>query len=247
MNIKKYLFIAIGVFLIVVIVMVGISTRFNLSNVTADPYAFIEDFFTRWSPALSAVGTLIVAILALLAISEGRRSHRLAMLDQQYYKIEEWIRDNAEAFSTVKQMITLIERESERKKELESECESLEEKKKTLEINEKLIDITKELITINERSIDYGKKGIEELIRTNTKVARSDMTIRPLINSIGDAELLKIYENYISLIDKNVEAFAKFTSEDSLNIFEEPINEMENAIQNLSWYVYYLRNKMISQ
>ena len=69
MNIKKYVFIATGTFVATVIVAVGITARFNLSNIIAAPYQFIEDFFINWSPALSAFGTIIVAILAFLAIT----------------------------------------------------------------------------------------------------------------------------------------------------------------------------------
>jgi hypothetical protein len=74
MNIKKYVFVAIGAFFLIVLLTVGVSARFSLSNIVANPYQFIEDFFEQWSPALSAAGTIIVAALALLSLHESRRS-----------------------------------------------------------------------------------------------------------------------------------------------------------------------------
>lgn len=74
MNIKKYLCIAVGIFVAIVVLAIGISSRFSLSNITYDPYAFIEGFFAQWSPALSAAGVLIAAGLAFWAIYEGRQS-----------------------------------------------------------------------------------------------------------------------------------------------------------------------------
>lgn len=73
MNIKKYLFVAIGAFLVIVTLAVGISARFNLSNITADPYVFIENFFSQWSLALSAAGTIILALSVFFFIYENRR------------------------------------------------------------------------------------------------------------------------------------------------------------------------------
>lgn len=75
MNIKKeYVFVAIDAFLLIVLLAVGASARFSFSNIMANPYQFIEDFFEQWSPALSAAGTVIVAALALISLYESRRS-----------------------------------------------------------------------------------------------------------------------------------------------------------------------------
>jgi len=74
MNIKKYLSIAIGAFLVIVILAVGISAKFSLSSITANPYQFIEDFFDQWSPALGAAGTVILAVLVLWTMYDNRRS-----------------------------------------------------------------------------------------------------------------------------------------------------------------------------
>lgn len=73
MNIKKYIFIAIGVFVAIVVLAIGISARFSLSNITADPYAFIENFFSQWSPALAAASTIIVAVMVFWTIYNSRR------------------------------------------------------------------------------------------------------------------------------------------------------------------------------
>lgn len=73
MNIKKYIFIAIGAFVAIVALAIGVSARFNVSNITADPYAFIEKFFNQWSLALSAAGTVILALSVFSFIYENRR------------------------------------------------------------------------------------------------------------------------------------------------------------------------------
>ena len=74
MNIRKYLLIAIVAFLVIVILAVGISAKFSLSNIMANPYQFIEDFFDQWSPALSAASTIILAGMVLWTMYDNRRS-----------------------------------------------------------------------------------------------------------------------------------------------------------------------------
>jgi len=74
MNVKKYVSIGIGVFILIVLLAIGISAKFTFSNITSNPYMFIENFFSQWSSALSAAGTLIVALLAVWAIYESHRS-----------------------------------------------------------------------------------------------------------------------------------------------------------------------------
>ena len=71
---KKYVFVAIGAFFIIAALAVSISARFSLSNITANPYQFIDDFLIKWSPALSAVATVIIAILAVSSLYESRRT-----------------------------------------------------------------------------------------------------------------------------------------------------------------------------
>lgn len=73
MNIKNYIFIAIGAFVVIVALAIGVSARFNVSNITADPYAFIENFFNQWSLALSGAGTVILALSVFSFIYENRR------------------------------------------------------------------------------------------------------------------------------------------------------------------------------
>jgi uncharacterized membrane protein len=73
MKIKNYVFIGIGVFSVIVALAVGISTRFSLPNITSDAYSFIENFFSRWSPALAAAGTIILALSIFFFIYENRR------------------------------------------------------------------------------------------------------------------------------------------------------------------------------
>jgi len=73
MNIKKYLYIGIGVFLFIVFLAVGITAEFKLSNITGDVYGYIEKFFSQWSLALGAAGTVILALSVFLFIYENRR------------------------------------------------------------------------------------------------------------------------------------------------------------------------------
>lgn len=72
-NIKKYLYIGIGVFLFIVFLAAGITAEFKLSNITSDVYGYIEKFFSQWSLALSAAGTVILALSVFLFIYENRR------------------------------------------------------------------------------------------------------------------------------------------------------------------------------
>ena len=84
MNIKKLSLIGGGLLLAIVALAVCISAKFSLSNITSNPYAFITSFFSQWSPALSAAGTLIVAFIAYLAIHENRR--RQEQEERQYIR-----------------------------------------------------------------------------------------------------------------------------------------------------------------
>lgn len=73
MNIKRVVIIVCSVFLGLVALAVCVSARFSLSNITSDLYAFILKFFDQWSLALSAAGTIILAISVFAFISENRR------------------------------------------------------------------------------------------------------------------------------------------------------------------------------
>lgn len=90
MNIKKYLYIGIGIFIVIVLLAVGITSEFKPSNITGNFYAFVEKFFSQWSPALAAAGTLIVAVVAFMTIYENRRSQRLATYERYFSQVEEW-------------------------------------------------------------------------------------------------------------------------------------------------------------
>ena len=73
MNIKKLAFISGGIFIILIALTVGVSARFDILNIATDPYTFVQDYFNQWSLALSAAGTIILAISVLLFIYENRR------------------------------------------------------------------------------------------------------------------------------------------------------------------------------
>jgi hypothetical protein len=74
MSIKKYLYTIAIVLLLVFAFSVLISTKFNISNITADPYGFIDSYLRLWTPALSATGTLFIAVLAIIILYQIRRS-----------------------------------------------------------------------------------------------------------------------------------------------------------------------------
>jgi len=61
---KLLLLAGIGIFVIIVLLAIGITAKFSFQNIKTDPYDFISRFFSQWSPALSAAGTLIAATLA---------------------------------------------------------------------------------------------------------------------------------------------------------------------------------------
>ena len=73
MNIKRVAFIAGGAFLAIIALAVCVSARFSLSNITSDPCTFILNFFDQWSLALSAAGTIILAMSVFAFIYENRR------------------------------------------------------------------------------------------------------------------------------------------------------------------------------
>jgi ABC-type multidrug transport system fused ATPase/permease subunit len=67
------MWIAIVVFIAIVAFTIAFSAKFNLSNITSEPHSFFERFFSQWSLALSAAGTIILAISAFSFIYESRR------------------------------------------------------------------------------------------------------------------------------------------------------------------------------
>jgi hypothetical protein len=79
------------VFLSLAFLTLAVSARFQPANVLADPYGFTERFFSQWSPALEAFGALIAAALALAAISESRRSQRVALRAEYLSRAESFV------------------------------------------------------------------------------------------------------------------------------------------------------------
>lgn len=76
MRISKYILVAIigaVVFSSLVALTTGVSARFDISNITVDPYKFVQDYLNQWSLALSAAGTMILAISVFSFIYENRR------------------------------------------------------------------------------------------------------------------------------------------------------------------------------
>jgi hypothetical protein len=73
MNVKKGLYVGVGIFLLLVLVAIYITDRLNPSLIISDPYRFIEKFFSQWSLALSAAGTIILALTIFSHIYENRR------------------------------------------------------------------------------------------------------------------------------------------------------------------------------
>ena len=102
---KKYVSVAIGVFFLIVFLAVAVSARFSLSNIMANPYQFIEDFFEQWSPALSAAGTIIVAALAFLSLYENRRSQERER-ESAIHALHDEIRSNLTDISRLSSQIS---------------------------------------------------------------------------------------------------------------------------------------------
>jgi len=73
MNITKLMLGAIIAFVVMVTLAIGISARFSVSNIVSEPYFFVEQFFNQWSPALSAFGTIILAISVFSFIYVSQR------------------------------------------------------------------------------------------------------------------------------------------------------------------------------
>jgi hypothetical protein len=112
MNLTKLMGAAIGTFVAVVLLAIGISARFSLSNIISEPYLFIEKFFDQWSPALSAAGTVILAISVFCFIYESRR-HEEQEAKQTIYALHD------ELFWNLNNIITLRLQISERLKYME--------------------------------------------------------------------------------------------------------------------------------
>ena len=73
MKVWKYILIAVGAFLVIVVFAAGVTARFSISNITADTYGFIEKFFSQWSPALGAASTVILVVTVLWTIYNHHR------------------------------------------------------------------------------------------------------------------------------------------------------------------------------
>jgi hypothetical protein len=269
MNIKKYILIAVGTFLVIVALAVCVSARFTFSNITVAPYAFIETFFSQWSPTLSVIGTFIIAILAFLAIYDNRRIQRLAINNQYLSNVEEWVRTNLDMLTRINKTFMLLAPESKRKKTLENENNILEAEERTLkeqkvltneekgaqsaeasnrleDINKRLIeniqkriDINKQIMEIDENSVAESKTILDELRRMGGQVAYSEMKVKSVARLMGDDELAKFLDSYFAY-GSNA---AKVIEEDNFNKGIEIIEEMTEILSTVLNRVGYLRDK----
>lgn len=84
----KFIWIAILVFLFLVFLAVGVSTdfTFRFGNI----YEFIKAFFVQWSYALSASGTVIVAIGIYITWYRSRKEREEAIRNECLNQISEW-------------------------------------------------------------------------------------------------------------------------------------------------------------
>jgi hypothetical protein len=73
MNVKKYYYIVIAVIVLLLALAVAVSAEFSFSNITSDPYGFINRFLELWAPAVGAIGTFIVAIVIIIILNYIRR------------------------------------------------------------------------------------------------------------------------------------------------------------------------------
>jgi hypothetical protein len=229
MNVKKYLYISIGVFLLIVFLAAGITAEFRLSNITSDVYDYIEKFFSQWSLALSAAGTIILAISVFFYIYENRRSQKLALFEARSSKLEEWASYNSDLIYQLTKEFIRSEESSTAIKQLESEKKALQDEKRRLqnqekkleieknagnpEANDKLVDVIKRLIKISEKEKSVNKQiveilqlGLEDLseywkegVKIDSKVDYNQMIARPIIYSMGDSELIEYFDRYSNL------------------------------------------------
>jgi len=73
MNFKKYFYTTAIVLFSIFALSVLISARFNISNIIVAPYDFIHIYLQFWAPAVSAAGTLFIAVLAITILYQIRR------------------------------------------------------------------------------------------------------------------------------------------------------------------------------
>jgi len=90
---KRLIGITVVGLLVLVVVAIGISARFSFSNITADTYAFIEKFFTQWSPALGAASTIILVVTIFWTIYDRHRSEEKAK-EQVIHALHDEIHSN---------------------------------------------------------------------------------------------------------------------------------------------------------
>ena len=74
---KKIIYISAGVFLLIILAAGYVTDQLNPSLITANFYQFIEKYFSQWSLALSAAGTIILALMLFFNIFENRRREEL--------------------------------------------------------------------------------------------------------------------------------------------------------------------------
>lgn len=263
MSIKKYLYVGIGVFLFIVFLAVCVTAEFKLSVITSDVYAFVEDFFNRWSPALAAAGTVIVAILTFIAIYESRRTRMIMMHEQRFFEVEEWTRNNMALIGRIRVMFGLSRYKIEAKRRLERQNRKLKHEEKILENQkhtrnaevisrleditrrlkenrEKQIKISKEIMQILQDDSENTKKNIDEIMRTWGQISYSEAIVKPVIRAIGDSELLTLFDAYYCLGLQ----LTKMISKEDLTKIDSLTSAINKILSGLVERVNYLREKL---
>jgi len=93
MNVKKYVYITIGVIVALLALAIALSAEFSFTKITSDPYRFIISFLELWAPAVGAVGTFIVAVVIILVLNYIRRSQEREK-EQAIYALHDEININ---------------------------------------------------------------------------------------------------------------------------------------------------------
>lgn len=98
---KKVIYINASAFFLLVLAAVYITDKLNPSFITTAPYQFIEKFFSQWSLALSAAGTIILALMLFFNIYENRRREELQNR-QAIYALHDEIHWNMRPIITIR-------------------------------------------------------------------------------------------------------------------------------------------------
>jgi hypothetical protein len=253
---KKYIYIAIGVFVVLIIVAGFVTAKLNPSLLTTNFYEFIDKYFVQWSPALGATGTVFATIIAVTAIFESRRNQKLQMYDYYFSKIETWASESHEALNRILNMLKSVPMNMRSNKNLERQRLELMEQdgllKSSKEIDNGKMQLNLESqIKVNEaimdndiKNMDYLKNQLDLIVKYQAKLSASRMFVSPIIYLLKDKTLIDVFDKYQKLETShtNIDIENIGGSDDLIKNIELMKTELETIIA----CVLILRNKSIN-